>query len=398
MSIKNLSADLFSANVNNERETLVAAGRVLMRDCAARKHNEIYPSATKISLKVADENEYSKMNEGFRRRFFNYAGKVAYAQSGKTWDEEKDFDALRSMAKAKDLAFLKVLADITSEIVSPMIPDVISDLMGAFANVNRVGYGVNKEFNIKSNAIFAFEDTAWGVRSQRAQYLYDKTIVARPRPASALTVINWYSYVAEGRDMGEYFMAIAEGIGSYVMGKFYKNFTAATANTTLLPSAYSAAAYDSENFMKIAQNVAIANRVTRKEVACFGTILALDKVIPDVASNTSGAYAMASVAGMEWLTAGFLSDYKGTPLFEIQNVFVPNTVNTSATHLISDTTLWFAALNGYKPCEVVFEGNDIYLDMTPSETEDFTIQIEATTALDVITIMGSKIGVITNVH
>ena len=398
MSIKNLSANLFAASTTDERASLVAAGRLLMRDYAAKQHNLAYPNAQAISLKLNNEDDYNKMNENFRRRFFNYAGKIAFAQSGKTWDDEKDFESLRSMSKAKDTAFLKVLAEITSEVVSPLVPDVLSDLMGAFANVTRVGYGANKEFNIKSNEIFLFEDTAWGVRSQKAQYLYDKTIVARPRPATALAVINWYSYVAEGRDMGEYFNAIAQGIGSYVMGKFYSRFVAATNDTALLPSAYSLAAYDTDNFIKVAQNVAMANRVTRREVACFGTILALDKVIPETASNTSGAYAMATAAGMDWMNAGFLTDYKGTPLFEIQNVFVPNTVNTTATHLISDTTLWFAALNGYKPCEVVFEGEDIYLDMTPSETEDFTIQIEATTALDIVAIMGSKIGVITNVQ
>lgn len=391
MAIRNLSANLFSASTTDERASLVAAGRLLMRDYAVKRcGGKVAP------LKLTDD-QYDTMNENFRKRFFNYAGKVAYAQRGRAWDDDKDFKALASPSKAKDAALLKVLAEITSEIVTPLIPDVLSDLMGNFANVSYIPWGGNKEFNVKSNAIFMFEDTAWGVRSQRAQYLYDKTLVARPRPATALAVINWYSYVAEGKDMGEYFNAIAEGMGAYIMGKFYKNFVAATGNTTLLPTAYTKSSYSSANFLSVAQNVAIANRVTRKEVACFGTILALDKVIPATAATTAGAYAMATAAGMDWLEGGYLTDYKGTPLYEVQNVFTPNTVNTTATHLISDTTLWFAALNGYKPVEVVFEGDEIMLDMMPSETEDFTIQIEATTSLDVISVMGSKMGVITNV-
>lgn len=394
MSIRNLSANLFSASTTDERASLVAAGRTLMRDYAAKQYNNTH--ADKIALKMAGET-YEKVNEGFRKSFFNYAGKIAYAQSGKTWDSERDFDALRAPSKFKDAAFLKVLADITSEIISPMIPDTLSDLMGAFANVSYVGYGVNKEFNVRSNEIFMFEDTAWGVRSQKAQYLYDKTFVARPRPATALAVINWYSYVAEGRDMGEYFNAIAAGIGAYIMGKFYSKFTAATANTLLLPSAYSKSAYDTDNFLAVAQNVAIANRVSVREVACFGTILALDKVIPDTASQTAAAYTMATRDGADWLNMGYLTNFKGVPLFEVQNVFVPNTVNTTASHLISDTTLWFAALNGYKPIEAVFEGDEISIVMTPSETENYTIQIESTISLDVISLMGSKMGVITNV-
>lgn len=396
MSVKNLSNSLFAASTTDERASLVAAGRLLMRDYVAKKHNSIYKN-NQIGLKLANEDDYSKMNDGFRKRFFNYAGKIAYSQRGRVWDD-KDEKALRSMAKAKDAAFLKVLAEITSEIISPMVPEVLSDLMGSFANVSRVAYGENKEFNIKSNAIFLFEDTAWGVRSQKAQYLYDKTKVANPKPATALTVINWYSYVAEGKDMGEYFTAIAEGIGAYIMGKFNKRFTAALSDTTLLPSNYTFNSYDTDNFIKCAQNVAMANRVSRREVACFGTILALDKVIPDTASNTAAAYTMATSAGLDWLAGGYLTDFKGTPLFEVQNVFAPNTVNNSATHLLSDTTLWFAALNGYKPIEAVFEGDDIYLDMMPAETEDFTIQVEATISLDIVTIFGSKIGVITNVQ
>lgn len=391
MAIRNLSATLFSASTTDERASLVAAGRLLMRDYAVKRSGD-----KNTALKLSND-QYDTMNENFRKKFFNYAGKIAYSQRGRTWDDDKDFKALASPGKFKDASMLKVLAEITSEIVTPLIPDVLSDLMGNFANVSYIPWGGNKEFNIKSNAIFMFEDTAWGVRSQRAQYLYDKTYVARPRPATALTVINWYSYVAEGRDMGAYFNAIAEGMGAYIMGKFYQNFTAATSNTVLLPSAYSRSSYSAQNFMEVAQNVAMANRVNRKEVACFGTILALDKVIPATASNTAGAYAMATSAGMDWLEGGYLTDYKGTPLFEVQNVFVPNTVNTTATHLISDSTLWFAALNGYKPIEVVFEGDEIMLEMMPSETEDFTIQIEATTSLDVVSVMGSKMGVITNV-
>lgn len=397
MSVKNLSTALFSASTTDERAQLVAAGRLLMRDYVAKKHNSIYKNS-QIGLKLTNEDDYDKMNEGFRKRFFNYAGKVAYSQRGREWDEENDTKALRSMAKSRDAGFLKVLAEITSEIISPMVPEVLSDLMGTFANVSRIAYGENKEFNIKSNAIFLFEDTAWGVRSQKAQYLYDKTYVARPRPASALTKINWYSFVAEGKDMGEYFNAIAEGIGAYIMGKFQKGFTAALGNTQLLPSAYTFNSYDTDNFIKCAQNVAMANRVSRREVACFGTILALDKVIPDAASNTAAAYTMATAAGMDWLAGGYLSDYKGTALYEVQNVFVPNTVNNTATHLLSDTTLWFAALNGYKPIEAVFEGDDIYLDMMPAETEDFTINVEATISVDVVSIFGSKIGVINNVQ
>lgn len=397
MSIRTLSASLFSAPVADERASLVAAGRMLMHDNAAKRYNAAHPKDN-IALKVSSENTYAAMNENFRKAFFNYAGKIAYAQRGKTWDSEKDLSALRSPAKFRDAAFLKVLAEITSEIVSPMVPDVVSDLMGAFANVSTIGYGDNKEYNVTSNAIFAYEDTAWGVRSQRAQYLYDKTFVARPQPATALAVVNWYSYVAEGRDMGEYFNAIAAGIGSYIMGKFYTNFLAATANTALLPSAYTRNAYDTDNFIQVAQNVAIANRTTRRNVAVFGTIQALDKVIPDAASNTAAAYTMATAAGEDWLTAGYLTDYKGSPLFEVQNVFVPNTVNTTATHLISDSTLWFASLNGYKPVEAVFEGGEIQIEMTPRETENYTIQIESTISLDVLTLMGSKIGVINNVQ
>lgn len=395
MSIRNLSANLFSASTTDERASLVAAGRSLMRDCAAKRYNNTHKD--KIALKMG-EDTYEQVNEGFRKSFFNYAGKIAYAQSGKTWDSERDFASLRAPGKFKDQAFLKVLADITSEIVSPMIPDVLSDLMGAFANVSYVGYGVNKEFNVRSNEIFTFEDTAWGVRSQKAQFLYDKTFVARPRPATALAVINWYSYVAEGKDMGEYFNAIAEGIGAYVMGKFYQKFTAALGNTTLLPSAYSKTAYDTDNFLAVAQNVAMANRCSVREVACFGTLIALDKVIPDSASQTAAAYTMATRDGADWLNAGYLTNFKGVPLFEVQNVFVPNTVNTTATHLISDTTLWFAALNGYKPVEAVFEGDEISIVMTPSETENYTIQIESTISLDVLPIFGSKMGVITNVQ
>lgn len=395
MSIKNLSANLFSASTADERAQLVAAGRLLMRDHVARLHNSAFDN--KYDLKI-NSDTYEAMNEGFRKDFFNYAGKVAYAQRGRTWDEVTDLASVKALNKVRDASFLKVLAEITSEIVSPMIPEVVSDLMGNFGNMSTVPIGGNKVFNIKSNEIFLFEDTAWGVRSQKAQYLYDKTYIARPKPASALTKINWYSFTAEGKDMGAYFTAIAMGVGSYIMGKFYQRFVAATANTALLPSAYTESSYDSENFMKIAQNVAMANGVTRREVACFGTAIALDKVIPDVASNTSGAYAMAGATGAEWLAGGFLSTYKGTPLFEIQNVFVPNTVNTTASHLISDTTLWFAANNGYKPLEVVFEGGEIMIDMMPSETEDFTINVDTTISLDIIPIMGSKIGVITNVQ
>ena len=36
--------------------------------------------------------------------------------------------------------------------------------------------------------------------------------------------------------------------------------------------------------------------------------------------------------------------------------------------------------------------------MMPNETADFTIQVEATISMDVVSIMGSKMGVITNVQ
>ncbi|MHC1722452.1 MAG: hypothetical protein AB9836_04505 [Aminipila sp.] len=386
--IKNLSANTFSANKNDERGRLIACGRMLMRDHNVSLINSKGKGNEKIALLLQDKSQYESVNEGFKLKLFNFAGKVMAANSGEHWERKEKIEDFKDPALFRDTAFLKALSAVMRDVVNPITPAAMSDMVGKFMKVTTIGYKDNYEIDITSNAIFNFYETAWGVNYGVPQYLYADTIKADPQPIEATAKINWYQTIISRGDMGEIFNAISEGLLAYGMGRFQQVFKKASANPQFVPAPYKATAYSSANFLRVAQNVGIANR---SKVSCFGMLPALGCVLPEVASNLRDGISA------EWCKAGYISNYKSVDLYELQNAFVPNTVNTTAQHVVEDDVLWIAGTNSKAPVEMVLEGGKIMTELEPGKTADMTSVVTIKASADVIPVFGSRMGVITNV-
>lgn len=393
MSLRTLSTSVFEGTAD-ERDKIIKAGRFLYASNMKRYFND---SAKRLRQDIPfsgdagiSDIEYNTNASRWKKAFFGYCAKPVIENLGRTFRGTKE--ELLDPYVFNDPQFMKNCAVVMSEILSPILPAVASDLLGTMMNIQTIPLNTTKEVTVKSNAIFKFDDTAWGVRAQRAQYLYDKTITLNPKPKAARAVANWYEYIAdENRDIGDLFRAMSGGVESLFMGMFWNTFSMALANTDYIPSYLKANSYSPQNQAKLSKKLRAANGNMGARIGWFGEKDSLQGVIP------STAYAgLQEGLGEEWFKVGYLGMAVGDPMYEISHALKPNTVNTTGEGITDDMggMIIGLALNGDKPVEGAIGGGNIIVEIEPMRQAMFQTEINVMIPIDIAPIFGSKIAVI----
>ena len=130
----------------------------------------------------------------------------------------------------------------------------------------------------------------------------------------------------------------------------------------------------------------------------FGNIGVLSNILP---TDGTGAAAVGLQYGLgeEWFRKGYLPNASGVQLIEVMPAVVPGTQNSTIDLIGTGDNLFVAAKAGYGYAPIIggyYEGSPITLTLTPSETADFTIDINVQAMFDVKELFASKVGVITN--
>ena len=387
--------------VENERAEIVTVGRLLMTERNGRDYNAMRTLEKKTAdyTPIFDQTTYSETNTNLKSKLMLYAAKRACAQTGEV--APADYDSfLRNQKKfMKDSTFLKVLAGIIRDIITPVLPITMSNALDFLAETVSVPMGETYELDVASNDIFVFEDDSWGAsRSKPANYLYEKTFTLNPTPRTSRAVVKWYQLVGNNVDLGRFFNSIAAGMVSKITALVMAQMAAAGSNTVFLPSNLKFT-NTSANWVTAASRVAALNGTAYTNAIAIGHPTALNKVLPSGAVNLSSINldaALATMLGVEWARYGYLGDYMGVRLMPLLDSIVPGTQNTSITSLVPTDKIWVMASNALKPVYIgMEEGTPIEVQLDPRETADMTLDLMTTISLDVKGVFGSKIAQIT---
>lgn len=407
ITFNSVNVDRFNVNsaefkgVEKERAEIVTQGRLLMlerngRDTNAMRLLEKKPAEYNALL---TDQGYAKANKETKENMVLYAAKRTCAVSGEIAPTDYQ-DFLKNQKKfMDDRTFLKVMAGIIRDVITPVLPITMSNALGYLAETVNVPLGETYELDVASNDIFAFEDDSWGAsRSKPSNYLYTRTTTLNPTPRTCKVTVKWYQMVGNDVDLGRFFNSIAAGMVSKITALTMQQMINAANNAVFLPSNL-LFTNTSANWVTAATRVAALNGTGYINAIAIGHPSALTKALPSGVVNASTVNldaALATMLGVEWARYGYLGEYMGVRLMPLVDAIVPGTQNTTMTSLVPSDRVWIMATNGLKPIYIgMEEGTPIQIQLDPRETGDMTLDIITTMSIDAKAVFGSKLAQIT---
>lgn len=406
INFDSINMDKFNANsaefngVEKERADIVTQGRLLMMERNGRDTNALRVLEKKLTEYAAmlTEHGYAEMNKDTKERIMLYAAARACSMSGEIAPAEYG-DFLKNQKKfMRDRDFLKVLAGIIRDIITPVLPITMSNALGYLAETVNVPLGETYELDVASNDIFAFEDDSWGAsRSKPSNYLYTRTTTLNPTPRTCKVTVKWYQMVGNDVDLGRFFNSIAAGMVSKITALTMVQMANAVTGG-LIPSNLQFT-NTSANWVTAAARVSALNGTGYYNTIAIGHPSALTKALPSGMINASSVNldaALATMLGVEWARYGYLGEYMGVRMMPLVDAIVPGTQNTSMISLVPNDKVWMMASNGLKPVYIGMEdGTPIEIQLDPRETGDMTLDIITTMSIDAKAVFGSKLAQIT---
>lgn len=411
IKFNSINQEAFNANapefsqVEQERADIVTCGRLLMMEHTGRSANalrklekrpeEYTPMLTGVP---GSGRNYAETNQNLKTKLLMYCAKRACAVTGET--APADFAQFQTEQRKyfKNSVFLKTLAGVVRDVVTPVLPVTTSNALDWLAETVPVPLGQTYELDVMSNDVFVFQDDSWGAsRSKPSNYLYSHPITLNPTLRTAKATIKWYQLVGNDADLGAFFNAISAGMVNKITALWSQTMTAAAKNTFFVPTALNFT-NTSANWVKAAKKVAMVNGTKYWNVVAFGDPAALTQALPSGNVNASSVNldaALATLLGADWARYGYLGEYMGIRLMPLDNAVVPGTQNTTITELLPSDKVWLFPMGGYKPVYIgMEEGTPITVELDPSETADMTIDVMVSVSLDVCAVFGAKGAVI----
>ena len=288
---------------------------------------------------------------------------------------------------------------IYQDVLTPILPRVYSEAVGVLADVVEVGFGETYMLTISSNDIPIFQDSAWGAsRSVPRNRFYSKDYTLNPQPKTAQINAKWAQLVGTNTDFGKFFANITAGMYAKTMGMWGETLAAAISGGTLVPASL-VTTFSTQNWVQLANRLAASNNVPISNLMAIGTFPALAQVLPtDVtgSTNVNMDAAIATLLGADYTRSGYLGEFMSIRLMPLDDVIVPGTQNTTVDTLFSgNNNIIMMASSGHKPMTIGYNSaTPITLEVDPSKAGDMEIAINLTTALDIISVFESHIGVV----
>lgn len=384
------------------RGNLVACGRLLAVERAGRGINALRAAEGRRSDEYVcklSEEEYAETNKNFKERLMLFAADIASRANGEVPPATYEEFTRKQRKFLSDGNFLRVLAGIFRDVLTPTAPAVMSNALSWLCQSVSTPIGTTYEIDVGSNDIFLFQDDSWGAsRSKPANRLYSKTITLNPTPRTARASVKWYQMVGNNADMGALMNSINAGMANKIVALWNGAMTAAKTNGTI-PSGATFTTFSSANWIKAVK--AVHKMTSFRDVIAFGDLEALSQVLPS--GNNNGASvnldaALTDLLGREWARYGYIGEYLGARLMPIDAVVVPGTQNSTVADLLPTDTIWFAGAGSKRPVYVCFEdGTPITLELDPSKTGDMTLDITVTVSLAAAPVFADHLAVMTGV-
>lgn len=403
--LNKLSKDLFSYKSNNnqqikvcnakgetvktlDRDKLISMGRMAALEYFGK-------------LGAMDKNSVGKYNsrlkdvdyETFSRNVWESTVLFCAAQANKQIGKAP-YSSMQEVADDTSLytngTFWATLAAISTEVVSPLLPEITDAVTNRLISWSNGRLGESKVIEIKSNDFFVYDDDSWGsVSSKPTQRLYKASVALTPKLYTARAKIFWYQDIVDG-DAGSYYAAFARGAVNKMFAITVSKFKSAIENTKYMPTGYQLDSFSMENWNKALMRSAALNGVSRNQLMAIGDLEALSNVLP-----TAGDGAVAGFGGdigTEWAKSGFLANVSGVDLMEIGLAVVPGTQNYDPKFIGLEDAIYILAKIGAAPMAGVKTANPISVRLEPAkETADMSIDITETIAFDIAPVFSNKI-------
>ncbi len=288
----------------------------------------------------------------------------------------------------KNRTFLATLAAISTEVVTPLLPEIADAVTNRLISWTNGRLGESKVIEIKSNDFFVYDDDSWGsVSSKPTQRLYKASVAVTPKLYTARAKIFWYQDIVDG-DAGSYYSAFARGAINKMFAITVSKFKRALANAKYMSTEYQLE-YSQENWTKALMQSAAVNGVSRNQLMALGTLEALSHVLPTAGDTLAG---FGGDIGTEWAKSGYLANVAGVDLVEVGLAVVPGTQNYQPKFIGLDDSIYVLAKVGAAPMAGVKTANPISIELEPAkDTADMTIDITESIAFDIAPVFSSKI-------
>ena len=398
LNLNSVSNEVFAINGNDQREDIVAKGRVLFYEHALKGKMAVLSAKGQNTpvQRTMNDRGYKQLNEQFQRESLLYAAKLACASTGKKAPESWEEFKRNGGEYYGNARFYAVLQGIWQEVIIPILPAVYSEALSDFAETVEIELGQTYAVSIGSNDIPVFQDSSWGAsRSVPRNRFYSRDYTLNPTPKSCWITAKWMQLVGTNMDFGVFFANMVAGMYAKTMGMWNEAMTTATEDTSLIPTNLNFT-FNNQNWVKGANKIAALNNTTISDVFATGGTVALSKVLPNTvtgSTNVNMDAAIATLLGADYAKAGYLGEFMAVRLMPMRDVIIPGTQNTTVETMLSENDIWMLAGNGRKPLTIGYtSGTPISIEMDPTRAADFEIGINLTIALDSVATFASKIA------
>lgn len=398
LNLNSVSNEVFAINGNDQREDIVAKGRVLFYEHALKGKMAVLSAKGQNTpvQRTMNDRGYKQLNEQFQRESLLYAAKLACASTGKKAPESWEEFKRNGGEYYGNARFYAVLQGIWQEVIIPILPAVYSEALSDFAETVEIELGQTYAVSIGSNDIPVFQDSSWGAsRSVPRNRFYSRDYTLNPTPKSCWITSKWMQLVGTNMDFGVFFANMVAGLYAKTMGVWNEAMNTATEDTSLIPTNLNFT-FNNQNWVKGANKIAALNNTTISDVFATGSTVALSKVLPNTvtgSTNVNMDAAIATLLGADYTKAGYLGEFMAVRLMPMRDVIIPGTQNTTVETMLSENDIWMLAGNGRKPLTIGYtSGTPISIEMDPTRTGDFEIGLNLTIALDSVATFASKIA------
>lgn len=348
--------------------------------------NALVKGGIELTKKYSELNgktsaEYEAKNGEFMESMVKYcASKAGFNYTG--------MDMVRNPQVVTDEAFRRAFNVIVAQVITPVAPAVVSNTYSELAEVKQIGWGETARFVVQSNDLFFVNDVAEGVQFGGLQRLYNNEVTVNPIPKQIRFDMEWYQVASGIFDFGAWSYKVGASFAGYIQKLIINSLTTVITDGLAATSPYFFNGFSDANYITAVQRTKTANG--NADVYAMGTLTVLGKVFPTTVGLQYGL-------GEEISKKGYLDMYKGARLMEIEQAMLPTTINTTATLMIPNDTLYFIAMGQYRPVKVVFEGQNVVVETIPTQTPDKSMGMAITMRMGISSVIGSKFSAITNI-
>lgn len=348
--------------------------------------------AYQILAMDGDVDNYGSLNREFVSKLVKYSMEKAGMDTSSFTNEDGSFNpaCVANPMVNRNSVFRDTFNAVIAQILTPIVPAMISADFMDMADVANIAYGDTARFIIHSNDTFYVTHQAEGILRGSIQRLYNDEMTVNPTTYNIETAVDWYQVAAGVYDFGEFVYKVGVSYNGYITQMVIMALTDYISAGVTASSPYFVNGYTDAKFATLTERVRAANGGAH--VTAWGALTALSAILPDTAR-----VQMYADIGAEWTRVGHLTTYMDVDMYRIPQLMLPNTANTTALLGVPADTVYIFADGGYKPVKLVFEGQAVTIDIIPTVAPDKQMGISVTMKIGMGFTAASKFGAITGV-